>query len=78
MKTYSECEQEFDALLDKLSRDYDPRSVTGMVFRLELSKALAVQSAYENELLRDRSNTSEMHALLERLGGKADVKVTAV
>lgn len=72
MKTYTECEQDVQDKLRRSQQDWP--ALTCPVDRLAreagFMKSLAVDLMYEIEVIRDNANTREMHALLERLGGK--------
>lgn len=71
MKTYAECEQTVDRELRRAMVNWDGLEPSFRTAReLGFLKAKCVVLAYENELLRDKANTAEMHQLLERMGGK--------
>lgn len=70
-KTYQECEQSVDADVKRAMENWDDSNKEFYAARLiGFLRAKVVQLTYEIEQMRDKSNTEEMHALLERLGGK--------
>lgn len=77
MKTYTECEQEIEAVWQRAKSRLPDVKEFNVAREAGFMRALAVEKMYENELLRDQAeirdmaaDTREMHALLERLGGK--------
>lgn len=69
-KTYKECEQQVEAMWNRASSPLPDLKEFNAAREAGFMRALAVEYLYENELLRDKANTEEMHALLERLEGK--------
>lgn len=68
-KTYAECGQAVDAEIKRAMDGWTDDKEFFSNRMIGFLRAKVVTLTYENELLRDQSNTREMHALLERLQG---------